>query len=60
MAEPRSSEPLRSGFLENSNVSSPQEMVRLNETVRHFEALQRIVQGHDESLENAIRKLGDF
>jgi flagellar basal body rod protein FlgG len=60
MAEPRSSEPLRPGFLENSNVSSPQEMVRLNETVRHFEALQRIVQGHDESLENAIRKLGDF
>lgn len=60
VSEPRSSEPLRPGFLENSNVSSPQEMVRLNETVRHFEALQRIVQGHDESLENAIRKLGDF
>lgn len=51
---------LRSGFLEGSNVSSPQEMVRLSETVRHFEALQRIVQGYDETLEKAIRKLGDF
>lgn len=51
---------LRTGFLEGSNVSSPQEMVRLSETVRHFEALQRIVQGYDETLEKAIRKLGDF
>lgn len=58
--EPRSTDPLRVGFQESSNVSSPQEMVRLAETVRHFEALQKIVQGHDESLENAIRKLGDF
>ena len=60
VSEPRSSEPLRAGFQESSNVSTPQEMVRLNETIRHFEALQKIVQGHDESLENAIRKLGDF
>jgi flagellar basal body rod protein FlgG len=60
VTEPRSSEPLRPGFQENSNVSSPQEMVRLNETIRHFEALARIVQGNDESLENVIRKLGDF
>lgn len=51
---------LRVGFLEGSNVSSPQEMVRLTETVRHFEALQRIVQGYDETLEKTIRKLGDF
>lgn len=60
VSDPRSVEPLRAGFQESSNVSSPQEMVRLNETIRHFEALQKIVQGHDESLENAIRKLGDF
>jgi flagellar basal-body rod protein FlgF len=50
----------RSGALENSNVSSPQEMVRLAETVRHFEALQKIVQGYDEALEKTIRKLGEF
>jgi flagellar basal-body rod protein FlgF len=51
---------LRVGFLEGSNVSSPQEMVRLTETVRHFESLQRIVQGYDETLEKSIRKLGEF
>jgi flagellar basal-body rod protein FlgF len=51
---------LRSGFLEAANVSSPQEMVRLTETVRHYEALAKIVQGYDESLDLAIRKLGEF
>ncbi len=51
---------LRIGFLEGSNVSSPQEMVRLTETVRHFESLQRLVQGYDETLEKTIRKLGEF
>lgn len=60
IADAHSSDPVRAGFLESSNVSSPQEMVRLTETVRHFEALQKIVQGYDESLEKAIRKLGDF
>jgi flagellar basal body rod protein FlgG len=51
---------LRVGFLEGSNVSSPQEMVRLTETVRHFESLQRVVQGYDETMEKTIRKLGDY
>lgn len=51
---------LRPGFLEGSNVSTPQEMVRLTETVRHFESLQKIVQGYDEMLEKTIRKLGEF
>lgn len=51
---------LRVGFLEGSNVQSPQEMVRLTETVRHFESLQRLVQGYDETLEKTIRKLGEF
>jgi flagellar basal body rod protein FlgG len=35
-------------------------MVRLSETVRHFEAMQKLVQGYDDSLEKAIRKLGEF
>lgn len=60
LKDTHSLDPVRSGFQESSNVSSPQEMVRLSETVRHFEALQKLVQGHDESLENAIRKLGEF
>lgn len=51
---------LRAGFLEGSNVSTPQEMVRMTETVRHFEALQKLVQGYDGMLENSIRKLGEF
>jgi flagellar basal-body rod protein FlgF len=51
---------VKSGFLENSNVSSPQEMVRLTETVRHFEALAKIMQGYDDALEKTFRKLGDF
>jgi flagellar basal-body rod protein FlgF len=58
--ETQASDRLRVGMQEASNVSSPQEMVRLTETMRHFEALQKIVQGYDESLEKAIRKLGDF
>lgn len=51
---------IRSGFLEGSNVNSAQEMVRLTETVRHFEAMHKVVVGYDESLEKAIRKLGEF
>jgi flagellar basal-body rod protein FlgF len=51
---------IRLGYEENSNVNSPQEMVRLTETVRHFESLQKIIQGYDESLEKTIRKLGEF
>lgn len=60
LAEQSAVPSLRSGFQENSNVSSPQEMVRMTETVRHFEALQKIMQGYDESLEKTIRKLGEF
>ena len=50
---------LRQGFLENSNVSSMQEMVQLMQTVRHFESLQKITLGYDEMLGNAVRKLGE-
>lgn len=50
---------VRSGTLEGSNVQSTQEMVRLLETSRHFEAMQKVVQGYDEVLEKAIRKLGE-
>lgn len=51
---------VRTGYQENSNVNSPQEMVRLTETVRHFEALQKIMQSYDDSMEQTFRKLGDF
>lgn len=58
--EPSAAPRLRIGYQENSNVNSPQEMVRLTETVRHFEALQKIMQGYDDTLEKTIRKLGEF
>lgn len=51
---------IRLGYQENSNVNSAQEMVRLTETMRHFEALQKIMQGYDDALGKAITKLGEF
>jgi flagellar basal-body rod protein FlgG len=51
---------LRQGHLEASNVNNATEMVKLIETVRHFEATQKIVQGIDEMHERALRKLGEF
>lgn len=50
---------VRQGFLENSNVSHTQEMVRLLETFRHFETMQKVALGYDEMLGASIRKLGD-
>jgi len=51
---------MRSGYQESSNVNSSQEMVRMTETVRHFEAMQKIMQGYGDSLDNSIKKLGEF
>lgn len=56
VAEPR----LRQGFVEASNVVAANEMVRLIETMRHFESNQKVIQGYDEMLERAIRTLGEF
>ena len=51
---------LRQGFLENSNVSSMQEMVQLIQSMRHFESMQRVAVGYDEMIGGAVRKLGDM
>lgn len=51
---------VRQGALENSNVSSLQEMIQLMQTVRHFESMQKVVQGYDDLLSTSIRKLGDL
>jgi len=51
---------VKAGFLEASNVSSPQEMIHLTETVRHFESMQKVFQGYDDVFQKAITKLGDF
>ncbi|HKQ14186.1 MAG TPA: flagellar hook-basal body protein [Steroidobacteraceae bacterium] len=49
---------VRQGFLETSNVAPVTEMVQLMETMRHFEAAQRMVRGYDELLQKAISELG--
>lgn len=49
---------VRQGFLENSNVSHVNEMVRLMEVLRHFETAQRFVRGYDEMMSQAISQLG--
>jgi flagellar basal-body rod protein FlgF len=49
---------VRQGFLETSNVESVQEMVRLIETMRHFETVQRFVRGYQDMVGKAITELG--
>jgi flagellar basal-body rod protein FlgG len=53
--EPR----VRQGALENANVNSTREMVDLVQTMRHFESMHRALQGYDEMVGTAIRKLTD-
>lgn len=51
---------IRQGHLEASNVNSPQEMVRLIEVTRHFESMQKIVQGMDDLTGKTLSTLGQF
>lgn len=51
---------VRQGYLENSNVASVTEMVNIIDTMRHFEATQRLIQGYDAILDRAIRMLGEY
>ena len=59
-AQPLADAGVRQGYLEASNVVAANEMVRLIETMRHFESNQKVIQGYDEVLERAIRTLGEF
>jgi flagellar basal body rod protein FlgG len=58
LPEEESAARVRQGFLETSNVESVQEMVRLIETMRHFETTQRFVRGYDDMMGKAISELG--
>ena len=58
--DPAGAGTVRQGFLEGSNVNSTREMVRMIETVRLFEAGQKIVQAYDDMLDRALTKLGDY
>jgi len=48
---------LRVGFLEGSNVQPLKEMLTMMETMRRFEASQKLFQGYDEVMRSAIGKL---
>lgn len=50
---------IRQGYLENANVTNMQEMVQLMQTMRHFESMQKVAQGYDDMLGNAIRRLSE-
>jgi flagellar basal-body rod protein FlgF len=50
---------VRQGYLENANVSHSHEMVELMRTMRHFESMTRVLQGYDDMIGGAIRKLGE-
>ena len=50
---------LRQGYVEASNVVPMREMVRMIETMRHFEAGQRLLRSHDEMMERALGILGE-
>jgi len=51
---------VRQGHLEASNVNTAAEMVRMIETMRHFETGQKIIQMYDAMNEGVISKLGQF
>ncbi|QND84815.1 flagellar hook-basal body protein [Chromobacterium vaccinii] len=51
---------LRQGFLEMSNVNSTREMVEMMEATRHFESVQKAVQGMDAVWDKALKTLGEF
>lgn len=49
---------VRQGYLEGSNVESVNEMLRVMETLRHFEAMQRYFRVTDDLTQKAISELG--
>lgn len=51
---------VRQGFVEAANVNPMGEMVRMIETMRHFEASQRLARGYDDMLDRAINTLGEI
>jgi len=50
---------IRQGYIEVGNVVPMYEMVQMIETVRHFEAEQRIALGYDQMMDVAINVLGE-
>jgi flagellar basal-body rod protein FlgF len=59
-AEPAAAPTIRQGHLESSNVRVMDEMVRLIDTMRHFEINQRVAKSYDEMLSTSIRTIAEF
>jgi len=51
---------VRQGYTEAANVVSMHEMIKMIETVRHFEASQKLARGYDDMLDRAINLLGEL
>lgn len=51
---------VRQGFAEVSNVVAMNEMIKMIDTVRHFEASQRLIRGYDAMLDKAINSGGEL
>jgi flagellar basal-body rod protein FlgG len=51
---------VRQGYLEASNVALADEMIRMIETVRHFESSQRVLKSYDSMLDKSINVIGEF
>jgi flagellar basal-body rod protein FlgG len=51
---------VRQGFTEVANVTSMNEMIKMIETMRHFEASQKLAHGLDDMLDRAINQLGQL
>lgn len=49
---------VRQGFLENSNVDLPRQVVGLMEVRRRYESAQKVVQAYDQLLSHAANELG--
>lgn len=50
---------IQQGALEGSNVESSTEMVRMMQTMRHFESMQKVLQAYDDVFGATIKKLGE-
>ncbi|MCF6093250.1 flagellar hook-basal body protein [Microaerobacter geothermalis] len=49
---------IKQGFIEGSNVDATKSMAEMIETVRAFEANQKVIQAYDRSLEKAVNEIG--
>lgn len=58
VATPADAARVRQGYTEAANVVTMNEMIKMIETVRHFEASQKMLQGYDAMLDRAITDLG--